>query len=467
MAKHPNDDLFAGTTMTFGEHLDELRVVLFKAVAGLIIGFLLGLLVANYVVEFVQTPLKAALEEYYLVKAKKQLATEYKDIVPPEMLQTIKDRGLIPEMIHVEPQGILTSLIAADPETFGELHYKPHRFVLADIEGVNYGPLCLRLKQDSASTKNPAPPGQQMWKLMTDQQRQLVERLAAKTTVSRDDQVAVIKMLNELIEMPELHKSEEFKKVTLITSETEKAVKQLREQLAASHEADHSRRLNKLLVASAFPKLILPPRMLLVDMPSWKPTAIRVQALGAHEVFMIWIKAGFISGMIIASPWIFLQIWTFVAAGLYPHERRYVFIYLPFSLLLFLAGAALAFFFVFKPVLDFLFSFNAAMHIDPDPRISEWLSFVLIMPLGFGISFQLPLVMLFLNRIGIFSVEVYLEKWRIAILAIFVISMFLTPADPVSMMLMAVPLTFLYFGGVCLCKWMPRGRNPFDEAYEP
>ncbi len=467
MAKHPNDDLFAETTMTFGEHLDELRVVLFKAVAGLIIGFLLGLLVANYVVEFIQSPLKTALEDYYLVKAKKDLAEEYQDIVPPEILQTIKDRAMIPQMMHVEPHGILTSLIEADPESFGELRYKPHRFVAADIASENCGPLCLQIKQDSTSTKNPGPPGQRMWELMTDQQRQLVERLADEETVSDEDQTAVVALLNALIEMPELHQAEEFQDVTLIDSETENAVEQLREQLAEAFDADQSRRLNKLLVSSAFSEVILPPRVLLVDIPAWKPTEIRVQSLGAHEVFMIWIKAGFISGMIIASPWIFLQIWTFVAAGLYPHEKSYVYIYLPFSLLLFLAGAAMAFFFVFKPVLDFLFSFNAAMNIDPDPRISEWLSFVLIMPLGFGISFQLPLVMLFLNRIGIFSTEVYIEKWRIAILAIFVISMFLTPADPISMLLMAVPLTFLYFAGVGLCRWMPRGRNPFADAYEP
>ncbi|MCA9206398.1 MAG: twin-arginine translocase subunit TatC, partial [Planctomycetales bacterium] len=159
--------------------------------------------------------------------------------------------------------------------------------------------------------------------------------------------------------------------------------------------------------------------------------------------------------------------WLFVAAGLYPHEKQYVYIYLPFSLILFLAGAATAFFFVFEPVLDFLFGFNRLMNIDPDPRISEWISFVLILPLGFGISFQLPLVMLFLNRIGIFSLQAYTEKWRIAILAIFVIAMFLTPADPISMLLMAVPLTFLYFLGIGLCIWMPKGRNPFAEAYDP
>src|SRR6185295_18986569 len=110
---------------------------------------------------------------------------------------------------------------------------------------------------------------------------------------------------------------------------------------------------------------------------------------------------------------------------------------------------------VFAPVLQFLFRFNASMKIDPDPRISEWLSFVLVLPLGFGIGFQLPLVMLFLNRIGIFSIEIYLSKWRLSILTISIISMVLTPADPISMLLMALPLTILYFGGIGLCKWMP------------
>jgi sec-independent protein translocase protein TatC len=132
-----------------------------------------------------------------------------------------------------------------------------------------------------------------------------------------------------------------------------------------------------------------------------------------------------------------------------------------------MAGAATAFFFAFKYVLDFLFSFNQWMNIDPDPRISEWLGFVLFLPLGFGIAYQLPLVMLFLQRIGIFTIRQYLEKWRIAILVIFVVSMVLTPADPVSMMLMAFPLSGLYFLGVGLCLWMPRNTNPYAKGYDP
>ncbi len=155
-----------------------------------------------------------------------------------------------------------------------------------------------------------------------------------------------------------------------------------------------------------------------------------------------------------------------MAAGLYPHEKKYVHYYLPISIALFVFGVCLAFFFVFKPVLTFLFTFNASMGINPQVRIGEWLSFVMFLPLGFGIAFQLPLVMLFLNRIGIFSVEAYTSKWRIAVMIISVLSMILTPADPVSMIMLGVPLTALYFLGIGLCRWMPRPSNPFGDVAE-
>ncbi|HEX3602215.1 MAG TPA: twin-arginine translocase subunit TatC, partial [Lacipirellulaceae bacterium] len=153
--------------------------------------------------------------------------------------------------------------------------------------------------------------------------------------------------------------------------------------------------------------------------------------------------------------------WQFVAAGLYPHEQWYIRIFLPFSIVLFLAGAALAFFVVFKFVLAFLLSFYDWMGIDPDARISDWLSFVLILPLGFGISFQLPLVMLFLERINVFSISVYLSNWRMSVLVISFLAAILAPADPYSMLLMVAPLVGLYFFGVMLCKWMPRRTSPF------
>ncbi len=187
------------------------------------------------------------------------------------------------------------------------------------------------------------------------------------------------------------------------------------------------------------------------------------QALGVGEGFSVWLKAGLFSGLVLAGPWVFYQIWIFVGSGLYPHEKKYMHMFLPISIGLFVAGVLLAFFFVFQPVLGFLFSFNRSMGIAPQMRINEWLSFVMFLPLGFGIAFQLPLVMLFMNRIGLFTVEAYMSKWRIAVMVIFVIAMLLTPADPISMLLMAVPLTLLYFLGVGMCRWIPSPTNPFGE----
>jgi sec-independent protein translocase protein TatC len=345
-----NEDLFESTKMSFGEHLEELRVCLVKAVIGLAVGFLLGLLVAGPVVEMIKEPLQRALTKFYFEKTKAELESQY---------------------------GTLSS----DLEDF----MRDQRFVFQNVY--------LELSE--------------------------VERMVA-------------------------------------TAATAPAKRQPQSASAGAADA-------KLLVGGE-PGA---PTARLVKTRLWRPVDANVTSLSAHEPFMIWVKAAVITGAILASPWIFLQIWNFVAAGLYPHEKGHVYFFLPISLGLFFAGAALAFFFVFDPVLKFLFDFNRMMNIDPDPRISEWLSFVLLMPLGFGISFQLPLVMLIAERIGIVSIGTYLDKWRISVMVIFVVSMVLTPADPISMLLMGIPLTFLYFGGILLCKYAPRRTSPYGAGYDP
>ncbi len=214
---------------------------------------------------------------------------------------------------------------------------------------------------------------------------------------------------------------------------------------------------------TAAPATTTPAEEDLIPIKLWRKTSEVTQVVGMNplEAFMVYMKASILVGAILSSPWVFYQLWTFVAAGLYTRERRYVHVFLPASLGLFLGGAALAFFIVFPVVLRFLFQFNSWLGIGITPRISEWLSFVLIMPLCFGLSFQLPLVMLFLERIGIFTVKSYVSQWRVAVLSIFVLAMILSPSpDPGSMMLMASPLVLLYFGGVWLCKRWPRaGRT--------
>ncbi|MAV35972.1 MAG: twin-arginine translocase subunit TatC [Planctomycetaceae bacterium] len=484
MAKRPQDDLFESTTMSFGEHLEELRGCLVRALLGLLIGFVIGLAVANRVVKLIQAPLTAALESYYLDKEKTSLE-EGNSLTHAEDLGVLNKDKLIQDRVKIDPVAILEYLKAADPTTFENLRVSRYQFRRSDVREAKWQPLSAHLNNPNKATH---PAAWKIWTLLDVQQQQTLKELQAeKTEFTADQQHALVEILNGLLAKPDLNRAEEFSKLTggpapdtrfwdFLTGADDVDVDALRAQTVRDLRAiaddgalseEQSRKLNQLLLTRVLVEFLRSPEPKLIPLQIWRETEVRVQALGVHEAFMIWLKAGFVSGLVIASPWIFWQLWLFVAAGLYPHEKRYVHVFLPISLGLFLAGVSLAFVFVFEPVLAFLFSFNKYMGIDPDPRISEWLSFVLFLPLGFGVAFQLPLVMLFINRIGLVSEAMFLEKWRIAILVIFVISMLLTPADPISMLLMALPLTLLYFFGVGLCRWMPHFRNRLPEGYDP
>lgn len=196
----------------------------------------------------------------------------------------------------------------------------------------------------------------------------------------------------------------------------------------------------------------------------FKETAVNFRkpvTLNVQEAFLTYLKVAFIAGLLFSSPWVFYQLWLFVAAGLYPHERKYVYVYLPMSTMLFIGGALFCFFAVFPFVLKFLLGFNAWLGVTPQIRLSEWISFAIVLPLMFGIAFQLPLVMLFLERISIFDAEGYRQKRRMAVLVIAVLSMFLTPADPMSMLMMMFPLIGLYELGILLCTYSPV-KSPFE-----
>ena len=180
----------------------------------------------------------------------------------------------------------------------------------------------------------------------------------------------------------------------------------------------------------------------------------KLTTLRMEEGFMSYMKVCFFAGLLLASPWVFYQLWLFIAAGLYPHERKYVHVYLPMSIVLFMLGAASGYFYAFPLMLDFLIGFNKWLGIGFSPRLSEYISMAMLMPLMFGVSFQLPMVMVFLERIGVCTEETYKKNWRIAVLVIAIASMVLTTSpDPWSMILMMVPLLLLYVFGIYLCRF--------------
>ncbi len=185
--------------------------------------------------------------------------------------------------------------------------------------------------------------------------------------------------------------------------------------------------------------------------------------LSATEAFMVYFKVSIYCGIVLASPWIFYQMWSFVAAGLYPHEKRLVNVFLPFSVILFLAGVALAEFFAIPKALEYLLGFNKWMNLEPDLRLSEWLSFAILTPLVFGVAFQLPLIMLAIYRVGVVDVDTYRSHRRIAIFLMAVLAAILAPsADPISMMTLAIPLWCLYELGILICRWSPRSQLDLD-----
>lgn len=183
--------------------------------------------------------------------------------------------------------------------------------------------------------------------------------------------------------------------------------------------------------------------------------------LSVQEAMVVYFKAAFALALVVACPWVFYQFWAFVAAGLYPHERRYAYSLLPPAVGLFLAGVALCQFVVLPSAVRALLEFNAWMGYDPDLRLREWIGFAIVLPLIFGASFQAPLVMVFFTRIGVTTARGYLTYWRHATLAMAVFAAVITPTqDVVTWGYLFVPLFCLYLLGVAACRLVEPRRPP-------
>jgi sec-independent protein translocase protein TatC len=189
-------------------------------------------------------------------------------------------------------------------------------------------------------------------------------------------------------------------------------------------------------------------------------------AMSVTEALMVYFKVSLLCGFVLACPYVFLQIWSFVAAGLYSNEKRLVHVYLPTSVGLFLGGVVLCQFAVIPQSIEALLWFNEWLGIAPDLRLNEWLSFAIMLPLLFGLAFQTPLVMFVLERVGIFSVESYWRFWKVAVFLLGVIAALVLPTpDVVTWLSMWAPLAGLYFLGIGLCRLAQR-RDPHYDVPE-
>lgn len=177
--------------------------------------------------------------------------------------------------------------------------------------------------------------------------------------------------------------------------------------------------------------------------------------IAPQEAFIANIKIAFFGGLFLASPFVIYQIWKFVSAGLEKNEKKYALMFGPVSFIFFVLGAGFGYFVIIPIGINFLLGF-ATDFVTPMITISKYISFVGALTFAFGAIFQLPLVSLFLTKIGVVTPAFLSSKRRHAIVFIFIAAALITPPDVITQCLMAVPLIVLYEIGIILSKFAYR-----------
>jgi len=185
----------------------------------------------------------------------------------------------------------------------------------------------------------------------------------------------------------------------------------------------------------------------------------RLIALGPADGFISYVKISLVTGLILSSPWVFYHLWMFIAAGLYPREKRYVYIAAPFSAALFVAGA-LFFIIVVGPLtLGFLVKINNFLSLSSQFSFRIYIAFMTHLMLVFGIAFQTPTAIFFLNRTGLVSLEALSRSRKYVVLLIVIVAAMATPPDVVSQIALAVPLYLLFELGILLSYFANRRKR--------
>lgn len=189
----------------------------------------------------------------------------------------------------------------------------------------------------------------------------------------------------------------------------------------------------------------------------------RLQAIEVAEAVFVYMKMALIAGAVLTSPYSFYQIWAFVAPGLLPEEKRYVIPISAFSTLFFLMGTAFAYWVLLPFVTGFLTDLTLeGGQVDLQVTMSSVYSFTFLALAVFGLIFQLPILMFFLSLFGIADYRKFVRVFRYFVVAAFVIGAILTPPDPISQTMMAVPMVALYGLGIVMSFFV--GKRKYDES---
>lgn len=186
------------------------------------------------------------------------------------------------------------------------------------------------------------------------------------------------------------------------------------------------------------------------------------------EAFFTYLKVAMFAGGFLTFPFLMLQVWLFVAPGLYPKERKSILPFLIASPLLFVMGGLLVYYGVLPMAWKFFLSFQSSadetvLPVILEAKVGEYLNLVMILIFAFGICFQMPVIMAFLAKAGLITAKTLVSKRRYAIVGIFVVAAILTPPDVISQFALAIPLLALYEISILLVRYL----NPDADTDKP
>ncbi len=188
---------------------------------------------------------------------------------------------------------------------------------------------------------------------------------------------------------------------------------------------------------------------------------VKLKLLSPTESIETFFKVSLLVGSILAMPVILYQIWLFISPGLTASEKKYIFIFIPGSLTLFSLGILFSWFILIPAAINFLANFMSAT-FDTDWTSAEYISFIVRMLFWIGVSFQMPIVVYVLARVGMITAQAMREHWRYAVVIIAVLAAIITPSiDPVTMLLTMAPLTVLYAISILLASV---GQRQFERS---
>lgn len=193
------------------------------------------------------------------------------------------------------------------------------------------------------------------------------------------------------------------------------------------------------------------------------PQGAHMIATGVVTPFMVPVKVTAMVALVAGLPFILYQAWAFIAPGLYAHEKRFILPLVVASTLLFLLGMAFCYFFVFGKVFAFIAAF-APKSITPAPDIESYLSFVSTMFIAFGVTFEIPVVVVVLAKMGIVNVKQLREVRSYVIVGAFVVAAVVTPPDAMSQIMLAVPMCLLYEIGIWAAVLVSKPSTPAEPG---